>query len=73
MHAEWTARALQPSAFYLPQAGTTPVSALVTVATAPDTLTTYARHPLYDDFWRERSVKARWKNLDIPVLEITGW
>ncbi|MEV4285715.1 CocE/NonD family hydrolase [Nonomuraea bangladeshensis] len=42
-------------------------------STAPDTLTTYARHPLYDDFWRERSVKARWKNLDIPVLEIAGW
>jgi predicted acyl esterase len=42
-------------------------------AVAPDTLTTYARHPLYDDFWRERSVKARWQNLDIPVLEIAGW
>ncbi|SEU34181.1 CocE/NonD family hydrolase [Nonomuraea wenchangensis] len=42
-------------------------------STAPDTLTTYARHPLYDDFWRERSVKARWKNLDIPALEIAGW
>ncbi|NJP93877.1 CocE/NonD family hydrolase [Nonomuraea sp. FMUSA5-5] len=42
-------------------------------ATAPDTLTTYAQHPLYDDFWRERSVKARWKDLDVPVLEIAGW
>nr|BAM98990.1 putative hydrolase [Streptosporangium amethystogenes] len=42
-------------------------------STAPDTLTTYAQHPLYDDFWRERSVKDRWKNLDLPILEITGW
>ncbi|MGP3936211.1 CocE/NonD family hydrolase [Nonomuraea sp. KM88] len=41
--------------------------------TAPETLTTYARHPLYDDFWRERSVKARWKDLDVPVLQIAGW
>ncbi|MGW0193054.1 CocE/NonD family hydrolase [Nonomuraea sp. NPDC003201] len=40
---------------------------------APDTLVTYAQHPLYDDFWRERSVKSRWKNLDVPVLEIAGW
>ncbi|MGP3961884.1 CocE/NonD family hydrolase [Nonomuraea sp. 3N208] len=42
-------------------------------AVAPGTLVTYAQHPLYDDFWRERSVKARWKDLDIPVLEIAGW
>jgi predicted acyl esterase len=41
--------------------------------TAPDTLRTYPRHPLYDDFWRERSVKARWAELDLPVLEINGW
>jgi predicted acyl esterase len=40
---------------------------------APGTLTTYAQHPLYDDFWRERSVKARWPDLDVPVLEIAGW
>ncbi|QFU89390.1 CocE/NonD family hydrolase [Amycolatopsis sp. YIM 10] len=40
---------------------------------APDTLRTYAEHPLYDDFWRERSVKDRWSDLDIPVLEINGW
>ncbi|SEG55255.1 hypothetical protein SAMN05444920_103121 [Nonomuraea solani] len=40
---------------------------------APDTLRTYAEHPLYDDFWRERSVKSRWKDLDVPVLEIAGW
>jgi predicted acyl esterase len=40
---------------------------------APDTLTTYAAHPLYDDYWRARSVKARWDDLDIPVLEINGW
>ncbi|AXB42360.1 CocE/NonD family hydrolase [Amycolatopsis albispora] len=40
---------------------------------APDTLRTYAEHPYYDDFWRERSVKDRWSELDIPVLEINGW
>jgi len=42
-------------------------------ATAPETLTTYAEHPRYDDFWRERSVKARWADLDVPTLEIAGW
>jgi uncharacterized protein len=40
---------------------------------APDTLVTYARHPTYDDFWRERSVKSRWRDLDVPTLEIAGW
>jgi predicted acyl esterase len=42
-------------------------------STAPDTLVTYAQHPYYDDFWRERSVKARWRDLDVPTLEIAGW
>jgi uncharacterized protein len=42
-------------------------------STAPDTLVTYAQHPYYDDFWRERSVKARWSDLDVPTLEIAGW
>ncbi|MCT2582120.1 CocE/NonD family hydrolase [Actinophytocola sp. S1-96] len=41
--------------------------------TAPDTLVTYAEHPLYDDFWRARSVKARWSDLDVPTLEVAGW
>jgi predicted acyl esterase len=41
--------------------------------TAPDTLVTYAQHPAYDDFWRVRSVKARWADLDVPTLEIAGW
>ncbi|KAA5838062.1 CocE/NonD family hydrolase [Saccharopolyspora hirsuta] len=41
--------------------------------TAPETLRTYAEHPRYDDFWRERSVQHRWANLDIPVLEFNGW
>jgi uncharacterized protein len=41
--------------------------------TAPDTLRTYPQHPLYDDFWRERSVMRRWDDLDVPVLEFNGW
>ncbi len=41
--------------------------------TAPDTLVSYAQHPAYDDFWRERSVQARWADLDVPTLEIAGW
>ncbi|NGO06483.1 CocE/NonD family hydrolase [Streptomyces sp. HC44] len=40
---------------------------------APDTLRTYAEHPLYDDFWRDRSVMSRWENLTLPTLEINGW
>ncbi|MFC6063057.1 CocE/NonD family hydrolase [Streptomyces ochraceiscleroticus] len=42
-------------------------------STAPDTLRTYAEHPLYDDFWRGRSVMNRWDRLTIPTLEINGW
>ncbi|WP_078888215.1 CocE/NonD family hydrolase [Streptomyces sclerotialus] len=41
--------------------------------TAPDTLRTYADHPLYDDFWRGRSVMSRWDRLTVPTLEINGW
>ncbi|MFD5750025.1 CocE/NonD family hydrolase [Streptomyces sp. NPDC127033] len=41
--------------------------------TAPDTLRTYAAHPLYDDFWRDRSVMSRWDALTVPTLEINGW
>jgi predicted acyl esterase len=41
--------------------------------TAPATLETYPRHPLYDDFWRNRSVKERWDQLTIPVLDVGGW
>lgn len=40
---------------------------------APETLQTYPRHPLYDEYWRERSVKARWEKLTIPVLDVGGW
>ncbi|PXY22997.1 hydrolase [Prauserella muralis] len=42
-------------------------------AVAPHTLRTYAEHPLYDDFWRGRSVMARWDRLTVPTLEINGW
>jgi len=42
-------------------------------STAPETLETYPQHPLYDDYWRERSVKARWDDLTIPVLDVGGW
>ncbi|QUQ68854.1 CocE/NonD family hydrolase [Kutzneria sp. CA-103260] len=41
--------------------------------TAPDTLDIYPQHPLYDEFWRERSVKARWDKLTVPVLDVGGW
>lgn len=40
---------------------------------APNTLKTYAEHPLYDQFWRARSVMSRWDSLTIPTLEINGW
>ncbi|MBZ9645713.1 CocE/NonD family hydrolase [Streptomyces sp. PSKA30] len=40
---------------------------------APATLQTYAAHPLYDDFWRGRSVMAHWDRLTVPTLEINGW
>ena len=42
-------------------------------ATAPETLATYPEHPLYDDFWRERSVQHRYDRLTVPVLDVGGW
>jgi predicted acyl esterase len=42
-------------------------------STAPGTLVTYPEHPLYDGFWRDRSVMSRWDRLTIPTLEINGW
>lgn len=42
-------------------------------STAPNTLTTYPEHPLFDDFWRERSAKARWSDISIPILDVGGW
>jgi len=42
-------------------------------STAPATLETYAQHPLYDDFWRERSLKHRYDKLTLPVLDVGGW
>ncbi|URN03211.1 hypothetical protein LUW74_07525 [Actinomadura madurae] len=42
-------------------------------AFTPDTVTAYAEHPLYDRFWRGRSVMARWNRLTVPVLEVNGW
>ncbi|MFC0548739.1 CocE/NonD family hydrolase [Kutzneria chonburiensis] len=41
--------------------------------TAPDTLETYPQHPLYDDFWRERSIRHRYDRLTVPVLDVGGW
>lgn len=41
--------------------------------TAPETVSTYPQHPDYDEFWRERSVKARWDQLTVPVLDVGGW
>ncbi|MFI5709370.1 CocE/NonD family hydrolase [Kribbella sp. NPDC051620] len=41
--------------------------------TAPETLQTYPQHPLYDEYWKDRSVKARWDRLRIPVLDVGGW
>lgn len=42
-------------------------------ATAPATLETYPQHPLFDDFWRERSVKERWDAFTVPALLVGGW
>jgi hypothetical protein len=42
-------------------------------STAPHTLDAYPQHPLFDGYWRERSVKARWDRLSIPVFDVGGW
>jgi len=34
---------------------------------------TYRQHPLYDAFWRERSVRAHWDKLTVPTLALEGW
>ena len=60
------------------EASTPPQAAGGSNVTGPATLlqhttVAYRQHPLYDQFWKERSVKARWPRLTIPVLELDGW
>ncbi|MDZ7918088.1 MAG: CocE/NonD family hydrolase [Rhodococcus sp. (in: high G+C Gram-positive bacteria)] len=42
-------------------------------STAPATEGPYDEHPLYDEYWAERSVKAKWSQIDVPMLQIGGW
>lgn len=42
-------------------------------STAPATDGPYDEHPLYDQYWIDRSVKAKWQNIDVPMLQIGGW
>jgi uncharacterized protein len=38
-----------------------------------ETFREYGEHPLYDDFWRERSVMPYWDSYTIPALVTNGW
>jgi putative CocE/NonD family hydrolase len=55
----------------LEQGGTN--SAVGAVTLLNNTFATYRQHPLYDWFWRQRSVSDRWDRLTIPTLEEDGW
>lgn len=38
-----------------------------------ETFAEYGEHPLYDDFWRERSVMPYWDSYTVPALITDGW
>lgn len=38
-----------------------------------ETAKEYGEHPLYDDFWRERSVMPYWDSYTVPALITDGW
>jgi len=38
-----------------------------------NTFVAYRDHPLYDRFWKDRSVMSRWDKLSLPVLAVGGW
>jgi predicted acyl esterase len=38
-----------------------------------ETAAEYGQHPLYDDFWRERSVMPYWDSYTVPALVTDGW
>lgn len=51
--------------------GSNPLGGIVGNVT--QTLLTYSLHPLYDDFWRDRSVMPRWDQFTVPALITDGW
>lgn len=38
-----------------------------------DMLQLYGEHPLYDDYWRDHSVKPHWGTFTVPALITDGW
>ncbi|MES2488153.1 MAG: CocE/NonD family hydrolase [Pseudomonadota bacterium] len=38
-----------------------------------DHLQRYGEHPLYDDYWRDHSVKPHWDTFTVPALITDGW
>jgi uncharacterized protein len=62
------------SIFYQPAfVGATSGSQGGIVGNSEETLADYGNHPLYDDFWRERSVMPYWDSFTIPALISDGW
>ena len=33
----------------------------------------WIEHPTYDDYWKALSVKERYEDVKVPVLQMTGW
>ncbi len=40
---------------------------------APESLTYWTGHPLYDEFWKERDLTAHWDRANAPAVHIGGW
>ena len=40
---------------------------------APDGFLEVQRHPLYDDFWRERAAAERLEEIKVPLFSIGVW
>lgn len=60
--------------FYQPAfVGATSSSSGGLAGNSEETFVDYGNHPLYDDYWRERSVMPFWDNYTIPALVTDGW
>ncbi|NGY04095.1 CocE/NonD family hydrolase [Solimonas terrae] len=51
--------------------GSNPLGGLI--GNLDNTLIDYSAHPLYDQFWMDRSVMPRWDRFTVPALIVDGW
>ncbi|HLK58779.1 MAG TPA: CocE/NonD family hydrolase, partial [Chthonomonadaceae bacterium] len=40
---------------------------------APNSLAFWTKHPIYDDFWKQRDLTRHWERANVPAIHIGGW